>query len=195
MRYGYCRISTASQGKNNSFQKQSEEILKVYPDAEIIFEIFSGAKKREKFEHMIEKLQPGDLVCSTRLDRFCRSAKEGLQYVDAILEKGASIHILNMGLMEDTPMGRLIVTQLLAFAEFDRAMIVEKCLEGKEIAKQNPNFRDGRPPKFSREQMEHAMELLETNSLRQVEEMMGISVSTLKRYKRKIKAEKESLKE
>lgn len=61
----------------------------------------------------------------TKLDRFCRSAKEGLGYIDFLMNKGVKIYILNMGLIENTPMGRLILTNLLAFAEFERSMIVE----------------------------------------------------------------------
>lgn len=191
MIYGYCRVSTYSQKDNTSLNDQASVILERYPDAIIVKEIFSGAKKREKLEAIIKKLQPGDLVCSTRLDRFCRSTREGLQYADEISAKGASLHIFNVGMIDDTPTGQVLFSVMLAFAELDRAQVVENCRAGKEAAKQNPNFRDGRKPKFSREQMEHAMKLLETNSLRQVENMTGISVSTLKRYKRKMKLESE----
>lgn len=118
--------------------------------------------------------------------RFCRSAKEGLTYIDELLNKGVIIHILNMGLIEDTPMGRLIVTNLLAFAEFERSMIIERTQGGKAIAKQDPNFREGRPPKFKRNQINHAMELLQNHTYKQVESMTGISKSTLIRAKRKI---------
>ena len=47
-----------------------------------------------------------------------------------------------MGLVEDTPTGRLILSVMLAFAEFERDMIVERTQEGKVIAKQNPDFRE-----------------------------------------------------
>ena len=65
-----------------------------------------------------------------------------------------------------------------AFAEFERDMIVERTMEGKAIAKQNPDFREGRPKKYSRKQIEHALELLESNSYKQVEDMTGISKSS-----------------
>ena len=58
-------------------------------------------------------------------------------------------------------------------------------MEGKAIAKQNPDFREGRPKKYSRKQIEHALELLESNSYKQVEDMTGISKSTLIRAKKK----------
>ena len=58
-------------------------------------------------------------------------------------------------------------------------------MEGKAIAKQNPDFREGRPKKYSRKQIEHALELLDNNSYKQVEDLTGISKSTLIRAKKK----------
>lgn len=55
-----------------------------------------------------------------------------------------------MGLVEDSPTGRLILTIMSGFAEFERDMIVERTQEGKAIAKQREDFREGRPPKESR---------------------------------------------
>ena len=90
-----------------------------------------------------------------------------------------------MGLIENTPMGRLLGTNLLAFAEFERAMIIERTQGGKAIAKQRDDFRKGRPPKFNKLQVQHAVELLNTYSYSQVVEMTGISKSSLIRGKRK----------
>ncbi|MEK4181664.1 recombinase family protein, partial [Aeribacillus sp. FSL K6-1121] len=95
------------------------------------------------------------------------------------------VHVLNMGLVENTPTGRLIFNVMSAFAEFERDLIVERTQEGKEIAKQKPDFREGRPNKYSKKQIEHALKLLENHSYKQVEEMTGISKSTLIRAKKK----------
>ena len=73
---------------------------------------------------------------------------------------------------------------MLAFAEFERDMIVERTQEGKMIAKQNPDFKEGRPKKFSKVQINHALELLDKYSYKQVEQMTGISKSTLIRNKK-----------
>ena len=62
-------------------------------------------------------------------------------------------------------------------------MIIQRTQEGKAIARQNPNFRDGRPKKFSRVQINHALELLQTHSYKQVATMTGISIATLGRAK------------
>ena len=185
MKYGYARVSTKGQLDGNSIEEQTNKIKVIYPDVEIIVESFSGAKERPLFNQMLESAKENDYVVVTKLDRFCRSTKEGLGYIDLLLNNGVKIHILNMGLIENTPMGRLIVTNLLAFAEFERAMIIERTQGGKAIAKQKIDFREGRPKKFNSKKINHAMELLESYSYKQVEEMTGISKSTLVREKRK----------
>ena len=186
MIYGYCRVSTKGQLDGNSIEEQTQTIKGRYTDVEIIIESYSGAKDRPIFNNLLEKLKSDDILVVTKLDRFCRTTKEGLTYIDNLMNKGVRIHILNMGLIEDTPMGRLIVTNLLAFAEFERAMIIERTQGGKAIAKNNPNFREGRPNKFGKEQINLAMRLLESHTYKEVESMTGISKSTLIRAKRKL---------
>ena len=90
-----------------------------------------------------------------------------------------------MGVLDNTPTGKLIRTILLAFAEFERDMIVERTQEGKAIAKEKPNFKEGRPQKFDSMQIENALNLLDKYSYSQVAKLTGISKSTLIRSKRK----------
>ena len=78
------------------------------------------------------------------------------------------------------------MTVMLAFAEFGRDMIVERTQEGRGIARLNPDYRDGRKKKYSKAMMLHALELLRNNSYRQVEELTGISKSTLIRAKKEL---------
>ncbi len=186
MNYGYCRVSTKGQLDGNSIEEQTNSILHRYPGANVIIESSSGAKERPIFNQLLSKLGKDDTLVVTKLDRFCRTTKEGLGYIDSLMNKGVKIHILNMGLIEDTPMGRLIVTNLLAFAEFERAMIIERTQSGKIIAKSKPDFREGRPKIYGKKQIEHALSLLETNSYKQVEEVTGISKSTLIRAKNRL---------
>lgn len=72
-----------------------------------------------------------------------------------------------------------------SFAEFERDMIVERTQEGKAIAKQREDFREGRPNVYSKKQIAHALKLLENHSYKEVEETTGISKSTLIRAKKK----------
>lgn len=120
-----------------------------------------------------------------KLDRFARTAIEGVQTVRELFERGVKVHILNMGLVENTLTGNLILTVMLASAEYERGMIVERTQTGRAIARQDPNYREGRPKKYSPSQLNHALELLkEGRTYRQVEELTGISKSTLIRGKK-----------
>ena len=93
---------------------------------------------------------------------------------------------MNMGLVENTLTGNLILTVMLAFAEYERGMIVERTQTGKAVARQDPNFRDGRPKKFTPEQIDLALSLLDQGkTYRQITTMTGISKSTLIRSRRK----------
>ncbi|MBQ5322069.1 MAG: recombinase family protein [Oscillospiraceae bacterium] len=91
-----------------------------------------------------------------------------------------------MGLVENTLTGNLILTVMLAFAEYERGMIVERTQLGKMVARQNLNFKDGRPKKYTPIQIEHALSLLSSGkSYKEVEEITGISKSTMIREKKK----------
>lgn len=190
MIYGYARVSTVKQMRNgNSIDDQVQQ-LKEAGAQEIVTDSYTGTKMdRPQFTALLERIQPGDKLVVTKLDRFARTAVEGGTIVKALHEKGVTIHILNMGIADNSPMGKLMVTMLLGFAEFERDMIVERTQSGKAIARANGKQVDGRPKKYKPEQIEHALLLLEEgNSYSTVEKMTGISKSTLVRAKRKEKA-------
>lgn len=149
MIYGYARVSTTGQASNgNSLDDQKDKILSVYPDAMVMEEAYTGTKMdRPVFSTMITKMTEGDTLVVTKLDRFCRSAKEGLEYIDQLIALGVKVHILNMGLVDNTPMGRVMVTMLLAFAEFERSQIIERTQAGKAVARQREDYKEGRPKK------------------------------------------------
>lgn len=88
-----------------------------------------------------------------------------------------------MGSVENTPTGRLIFNIMSSFAEFERDMIVERTQEGKILAREKEGFREARPKKYSKKQINHALELKRKYSYKQVEELTGISKSTLIRHK------------
>ena len=135
-------------------------------------------------------LKKGDKLIVTKLDRLARNTKEGISIIETLFERGVKVHVLNVGLLENTTMGRFFLTTLLAVAEMERNLIIERTQEGKAIAKQNADYREGRPKKYKKEQLDHAMSLLASNSFAQVERLTGISMSTLKRESKKRKADK-----
>ena len=186
MKYGYARVSTVNQDlQSQILQLKSEGCSEenIYKDK------FTGTKRdRPAFTALLNDLKEGDTLVVTKLDRFARTTRDGIEIIRDLFKRGIRVHVLNMGLVEDTPTGRLILNIMLAFAEFERDMIVERTQEGKYIAKQRDDFREGRPKKYSRKHIEQALELLESYSYKEVSERTGISKSTL------IRANKERMK-
>ena len=185
MIYGYARVSTAGQSKDGNSLEDQTKALKAYGCQEIVTEAFSGkSMERPRFSALFQRLQPGDTLVVTKLDRFARTAIDGVSAVRELFNRGVRVHILNMGLIENTLTGNLILTVMLAFAEYERGMIVERTQTGKAVARQDPNFKDGRPKKFSPEQLQLALFLLKQGkTYRQITAMTGISKSTLIRAK------------
>jgi len=184
MVYGYARVSTIGQEQNgNSLQDQRQK-LKEAGAQEIFSDTFTGkTMQRPEFTRLLEALREGDTLICTKLDRFSRTAAEGAQIIQELLAKGITVDILNMGRIDDSPMGRLMVTMLLAFAEFERSQIVERTQAGRKIAMANGQ-QMGRPQKYNAERMKYALDLLDAgNSYTKVEAMTGISKRTLIRHK------------
>ena len=189
MVYGYCRVSTQMQAKDGNSLEVQEQLLKENGAEEIYSDAFTGTKAhRPELDKLLAVLQAGDKLVITKLDRIARSASQGIELVQTLLDKGITVHVLNMGLLDNTPTGKLIRNIMLAFAEFERDMIIERTQEGKAIARRQPDFREGRPCLYNRKQIQHALDLLQDHSYRQVTELTGISKSTLIRAKNKAAA-------
>lgn len=183
-KYGYARVSTSAQNL-----KAQQKILKDEGCTKVYSEHFTGTRSdRPEFQKLLKALKSGDTLVVTKLDRFARSAEDAIHIIRELIENGVKVHVLNMGLIDDTPTGKLILTIMSGFAEFERDLIVQRTQEGKAIARlNNPNFKEGRPRKYTKKQLDHAINLLETNSYNQVTEMTGISRSTLLRESKKRK--------
>ena len=141
-----------------------------------------GNKHRPEFDALLARLLPGDIVVTVDHTRFSRDAAEGLRTAKELMNRGVLIHFLSFGMLENTPVGRYILTMLLAQAELELSQIVGRTQPARERARlKKPGYRDGRPKKYSKKKIEHALFLLETRTYREVEELTGISKSTLVR--------------
>ena len=177
--YGYARVSTAGQIKGNSFADQ-EAILKARGCTDIVTEQFTGkTTERPMLKTLVGRLMSGDTLVVTKLDRLARSVTEGSRLIQDLIAKDITIIIDNMGTISNKPMDRLMLNMLLAFAEFERDMIQERTQAGKAVAKTKEGYREGRPKQYSRDQMQHALSLLDSSSYTKVASMTGISKSTL----------------
>ena len=143
---GYGRVSTNGQATNGNSLEDQRTKLEDAGCTEIVTEAYTGTKMdRPKFTKLLAELQEGDTLVVTKLDRFARTASEGSALVKSLLDRGVNVHILNMGLIENTATGRLILNVLLSFAEFERDMIVERTSDGKAVKRAtDPNYKEGR---------------------------------------------------
>ena len=149
MIYGYGRVSSTTRyagGEDGNSLEAQEKKLREAGCEEIVLEAYTGTKmERPKFTKLLDKLEQGDTLIVCKLDRFARTAAEGSLLVRDLVNRGIKVNILNMGIADNSPMGKLMLTVLLAFAEYERDMIVERLNDGKAEAKaKNPDYREGR---------------------------------------------------
>ena len=186
MIYGYARVSTTGQAHDGNSLDAQVNALQEAGAEKIFSDVFSGrTTKRPELDKLLRVIQADDTLIITRLDRIVRSLIQGVQLLENLSDRGIIVEVLNLGTIDNSPTGKLIRNIMLSFSEFEHDMIIQRTQEGKAIARQNPNFRDGRPKKFNRLQIEHALELLQNHSYKQVATMTGISTTTL--YRAKIK--------
>lgn len=184
MIYGYARVSTKNQLNGNSLEEQQDTLL-ANGCIEIVQEQFTGkTTDRPKLHELIGRLAFGDTLMVTKLDRLARNVTEGITLIRALFERNVKVHVLNIGLLENTAMGNFFITTLLAVAELERNMIIERTQAGKEIARTKAGFREGRPP-ISAIKIDYALSLLKDNSYNRVAEITGISKATLVRAKQR----------
>lgn len=192
MVYGYARVSTKGQAVDgNSLDAQEKEILSKYENAIVYKEAYTGTTTdRPIFKEIINKLKQNDTLVVAKLDRLARNTVEGIEIVKEIFKKKASVHVLNVGLLEDTAMGQFFLTTLLAVAELERNQIIERTQTGKAIAKQNnPNFKEGRP-KTDDKLIKLVVELSQNNhTIKEIVEITKLSRSTVMRIRKEYLAE------
>jgi len=186
MIYGYIRVSTKTQANDGNSIDSQMQVLKAAGVEKYYIDTMTGVKmERPQLNSLLEELVEGDTIVVTKIDRFARTISQATETIDGLIDKGVKVHILNLGILDNSSTSVLIRNVMLAFAQFEHDMILERTMAGKEIAKLKPGYKEGRPKKFKTEQIELAMELLKTNSYKKVSLMTGISESTLVREKRK----------
>ena len=195
-KYGYCRISTKTQMVDGTYKAQMAQLENEGVTAEnIYFDNLSGKNLADRLElhKLLERANSGDIIVITKLDRLARNVKDALNIIEELNQKGVTLDIKNMGRFDDTPSGRLTFTIFSAFAEYERDLILERMQSGKEYAREhNPEFKEGRPKKMRKSQIEMAYKRLKTETYKDVADSFNISERTLYNY---IRAYKDSLTE
>jgi DNA invertase Pin-like site-specific DNA recombinase len=151
--YGYARVSTDGQ----SLAAQDAQ-LHAAGCAKVYSEKVSGAKTdRAELAKVLDRLQPGDVLVVTRLDRLARSTRDLLNILHVLGERGIGFKSLGDAWADTTtPQGRLLTTMLAGVAEFERELIKARTGEGRKRAVAR-GVRFGRPNKLTAHQRQEAL--------------------------------------
>jgi DNA invertase Pin-like site-specific DNA recombinase len=180
MIYGYARVSTDGQTLDTQL-----EALKAAGAAKVYRETASGAQtNRKELARVIAKLEPGDTLMVTRLDRLARSTRDLLNTLDQVGLAGATFRSLGDQWADTTtPHGRLMITVLGGLAEFERSLILARTSEGRARA-QASGVKFGRSSVLTPAQRKYVAEQRAAGiSIREIARIVGASRSTISRVK------------
>lgn len=185
MIYGYIRTSTKDK-QENSIALQSKRVMEA--GATKLFKDKASGKSiegRPALKELLGVLKEGDTIVCTKIDRLARNTKELLQTIEDIHEAGATLQVMNFGTIDNTPMGKMMITMLGAFAEFERSLIQERVIEGVERAKAEGKYKSNSRPRKNKAddpKLLHAFKLYDEHyTVKQIEEITGIKRNTFYR--------------
>ena len=145
--FAYCRVSTAEQTTDNQIQEIAASGFQV-DSRRIIVETVSGsvaAIERKGFLTLLNKLESGDVLVVTKLDRLGRNAMDVRATVERLSSVGVRVHCLALGGSDLTSAsGKMIMTVISAMAEFERDLLIERTQSGLARAK-SQGKKLGRP--------------------------------------------------
>jgi putative DNA-invertase from lambdoid prophage Rac len=136
--FAYVRVSTAGQTTNNQIQEIEAAGFKVEP-RRVVTETISGSvatAQRKGFIRLLDKLEAGDVLVVTKLDRLGRNAMDVGGTVAKLAEIGVRVHCLALGGVDLTSStGKLTMNVINAVAEFERDLLIERTQAGLSRAK------------------------------------------------------------
>lgn len=200
MIYGYCKATKKEQLNSDFLYKQVELISDRYYNADIKLEKNMEDDDRVVFINLITNLKSGDRVVFVTLEAIASNLGDIVETIEFLIGKSVSVHILDIGIFDNSTLGKILLKTLnsvIAFEGVNEKLLLDKNIVNKEHQNkeikdkecQNKeykkmNLKEGRPKKYTEKQMQEAMELLNKYSYKKVEEMTGISKSTLIRAKK-----------
>ena len=181
MKYGYARVSTSHQ----IVERQEQELARAGADS-IIIEYASGANAdRPLLRQALDTLGKEDEFIVVSLDRLARSSIDFLKIVEEINNAGAALKVLNQNIDTSSPSGKMVMSVLMAMAEFEREMVVERTRSGLAAAR-NRGARLGAPKKLNSQKL-RAAKLLSSQgeSYRSIAKSLSVSPATICRALKK----------
>ncbi|WP_097091577.1 recombinase family protein [Novosphingobium sp. Chol11] len=169
--FAYCRVSTADQTTDNQVREIEAAGFAIEPKR-VIAETVSGsvaAMERKGFARLVDRLEAGDVLIVTKLDRLGRNAMDVRATVEKLAGEGVRVHCLALGGVDLTsPAGKMTMGVISAVAEFERDLLIERTQAGLSRAKAEGKAL-GRPSALSQEQQETV----------RAQRALGVSLGTL----------------
>jgi putative DNA-invertase from lambdoid prophage Rac len=182
--FAYCRVSTADQTTDNQVLEIATAGFVLEPQR-IHVESISGkvpALQRPAFKALMAKLEQGDVLVVTKLDRLGRDTGDVLGTVQYLAELGVRVHCLALGGMDlGSPAGKMTMAVLAAVAEFERDLLVERTQAGLARAKEEGK-RLGRPMTYDAHVANQVVFAVRSGaSIRGAAKKFGLSAGTVQR--------------
>lgn len=160
--FAYCRVSTTDQTTENQLQEVTLAGFNVDP-RRVVVETISGSvptSERPGFNRLVDKMEDGDLLVVTKLDRLGRNAMDVRGTVEALAGMGVRVHCLALGGIDLTsPAGKMVMQVIAAMAEFERDLLIERTQAGLVRAK-SEGKAVGRPSSLTPKQAEEVRQRL-----------------------------------
>ena len=188
--FAYCRVSTSDQTTANQLQEIESQGFSVEPKR-VVMETISGsvaAMERPGFSKLIDRMEEGDVLIVTKLDRLGRNAMDVRATVERLAASGVKVHCLALGGVDLTSAaGKMTMGVIAAVSEFERDLLIERTQAGLSRAKAQGRSL-GRPAALSQEQQTQALKMRsEGMSLGSLAKHFNVSRSAIQRLEKNIK--------
>ncbi len=182
--FGYARVSTTDQ----NLDTQIEALEKIGCDQIFEDKITGMSTTRPALNELQSKLRPGDTVVVARFFRLGRSRDHLIKLVSEFNRLGIHFKALDLGVDSTTPAGKMVLQIFAALAEYDRESILEKTRVGQLLAAAKGKHI-GRPKGINSESFSKVKKAIERGlSVNETVSLTGISISSVKRYRKQIEA-------
>jgi len=148
--FGYARVSTSQQSLDtqvNALKAAGVKANRIFTD-----KTTGSHTDRAGLNLLKVKVEDGDVILVTKLDRLGRDTADMIQLIKAFDESGIAIRFLDDGISTEGTMGKLVVTILSAVAQAERQRILERTNEGRLEAKAK-GVKFGRKPTIDRKKL------------------------------------------
>lgn len=184
--FAYCRVSTAEQTTDNQLLEIKAAGFNIEPKR-VISEVVSGsvaAIERKEFGKLVDRLEGGDVLVVSRLDRLGRSAMDVRATVERLDGMGVRVHCLALGGVDLTSAaGKMTMQVLNAVSEFERDLLIERTQAGLKRAKEEGK-QLGRPSALSKQDQDQAAQWLKEGvAIAQIARQLGTTRQTIMRIR------------